>query len=61
MKTQPHSMDTGWASVQYGFRLEHRSNLIAHVVENDLPYTEILTADYIMANPHGGRSLRRRN
>ena len=25
--------------------------LIAHVVQNDLPYTEILTADYIMANP----------
>ena len=25
--------------------------LIAHVVENDIPYTEILTADYIMANP----------
>ena len=25
--------------------------LIAHVVEKDLPYTEILTADYIMANP----------
>ena len=25
--------------------------LIAHVVESDLPYTEILTADYIMANP----------
>ena len=25
--------------------------LIAHIVENDLPYTEILTADYIMANP----------
>ncbi|MDE2926520.1 MAG: DUF1588 domain-containing protein [Acidobacteriota bacterium] len=25
--------------------------LIAHVVENDLPYTEILMADYIMANP----------
>ena len=25
--------------------------LIAHVVENDLPYTEILTADYIIANP----------
>ena len=24
--------------------------LIAYVVENDLPYTEILTADYIMAN-----------
>ena len=25
--------------------------LIAHVVEKDLPYTEILTADYVMANP----------
>ena len=25
--------------------------LIAHVIENDLPYTEIMTADYIMANP----------
>ena len=25
--------------------------LIAHVVENDRPYTEILTGDYIMANP----------
>ena len=25
--------------------------LIAYVVENDRPYTEILTADYIMANP----------
>ena len=25
--------------------------LIAYVVENDLPYTEILTADYNMANP----------
>ena len=25
--------------------------LIAHVVENDLPYTEVLTADYVIANP----------
>ncbi len=25
--------------------------LIAHVVESDRPYTEILTADYVMANP----------
>ena len=38
-------------------KVEHGTNrapleLIAHVVENDLPYTEILTADYIMANPH---------
>ena len=36
--------------VQFGFR-RAPLELIAHVVENDLPYTEILTADYIMANP----------
>ena len=30
--------------------------LIAHVVENDLPYTEILTADYIMANPYAAKA-----
>ncbi|MXY68009.1 MAG: DUF1588 domain-containing protein [Acidobacteriia bacterium] len=30
--------------------------LIAHVVENDLPYTEILTADYVMANPFAARA-----
>ena len=35
---------------QHGFR-RAPIELIAHVVENDLPYTEILTADYIMANP----------
>ena len=35
---------------QHGFR-RAPVELIAHVVENDLPYTEILTADYIMANP----------
>ena len=37
-------------AVQYGAR-RAPLELIAHVVENDLPYTEILTADYIMANP----------
>ena len=37
-------------TVQYGFRRAPLA-LIAHVVENDLPYTEIMTADYIMANP----------
>ena len=36
--------------VQHGFR-RAPLELIAHVVENDLPYTEVLTADYIMANP----------
>ena len=30
--------------------------LIAHVVENDLPYTDILTADYIMANPQAAEA-----
>ena len=37
-------------AVQYGMA-PAPLELIAHVVENDLPYTEILTADYIMANP----------
>ena len=36
--------------VQHG-ALRAPLELIAHVVENDHPYTEILTADYIMANP----------
>ena len=36
--------------VQYGIG-RAPLELIAHVVENDLPYTEVLTADYIMANP----------
>ena len=36
--------------VQYGVR-RAPLELIAHVVENDLSYTEVLTADYIMANP----------
>ena len=37
-------------NVQYGAR-RAPLELIAHVVENDRPYTEVLTADYIMANP----------
>ena len=36
-------------AVQYGVA-RAPLELIAHVVENDLPYTEILTADYVMAN-----------
>ena len=39
-----------WRSrVQYGFA-RAPLELIAHVVQNDLPYTEILIADYVMAN-----------
>jgi len=37
-------------SVDHGVR-RAPLELIAYVVRNDLPYTEILTADYIMANP----------
>ena len=36
-------------AVQYGVA-RAPLELIAHVAENDLPYTEILTADYVMAN-----------
>lgn len=36
-------------AVRYG-AMQAPVELIAHVAENDLPYTEILTADYIMAN-----------
>ena len=41
-------------SVQHGAR-RAPLELIAHVVENDRPYTEVLTADYIMANPWSAR------
>ena len=41
--------------VQFGVR-RAPLELIAHVVENDRPYTEILTADYIMANPFAARA-----
>ena len=37
-------------NVQYGVR-RAPLELIAHVVENDRPYTESLTANYVMANP----------
>ena len=41
--------------VQHGAR-RAPLELIAHVVENDRPYTEILTADYIMANPWAAKA-----
>ena len=48
--------DNEWVRrAQYGAR-QAPLELIAHVVENDLPYTEILTADYIMANPWSARA-----
>jgi len=42
-------------ATQFGFR-RAPLELIAYVVENDRPYTEILTADYIMANPWAARA-----
>ena len=39
-----------WRSIQYALT-RAPLEMVAHVVENDLPYTEVLTADYIMANP----------
>ena len=52
------SSDEFWSwywNAQYGI---NRSplELIAHVVENDLDYREILTADYIMANPQAAEA-----
>jgi len=44
-------------TVQFGFA-RAPLELIAHVVENDLPYTEILTADYVMANPLAAEAYR---
>ena len=35
--------------------------LIAHVAANDLPYTDVLTADYVMANPQAARAYGRRD
>ena len=43
------AFDYWYQRAQHGFR-RAPLELIAHVAENDLPYTEILTADYIMAN-----------
>ena len=40
---------------QYGFG-RSPLELIAHVVENDLDYKEVLTADYILANPYAARA-----
>ena len=44
------SFDHWHNRVQYGAG-RAPLELIAHVAENELPYTEILTADYILANP----------
>ena len=42
-------------AVQYGLA-RAPLELIAYVIERDWPYTEILTADYIMANPYSARA-----
>ena len=40
-----------YASAKHGFTRQP-IELIAYVVENELPYTEVLTADYTMVNPY---------
>lgn len=40
-----------WSSDMYFGMTRSPLELIAYVVENDLPYSEILTADYMMQNP----------
>ena len=49
------SFRSWYRNVEHGAR-RAPLELIAHVVESDLPYTEILTADYIMANPYAARA-----
>ena len=49
----PSAINEFWewnANTMYGLR-RAPLELIAHVVMNDRPYTEILAADYVMANP----------
>jgi len=49
---------TGWFSAfKYGVA-NAPLKLIAHVVENDLPYTDILTANYTMVNPYSNEVFR---
>ena len=46
--------DSEFTSLLNGFRYAGAMaplKLVAHIVENDRPYTEILTADYTMVNP----------
>ena len=47
-----------WVSQWYFGLARAPTELIAHVVENDLPYTEILTADYTMVNPIASQIMR---
>ena len=57
-KAVASSHDEVWkwyGEVQHGIR-RAPLELIAHVAENDLPYTEVLTADYIMANPQAAQA-----
>ncbi len=48
--SQKYYRDAWIAEIIYG-TTESPLELIAYVVENDLPYSEILTADYMMVNP----------
>ena len=61
LATETDSSGDGFNEQFWHSRVQHgafRAPLeqIAHVVENDLPYTEILTADYVMANPFSAKA-----
>lgn len=45
-----------WAAARYGVA-RAPLELIAYVVENDRPYTEVLTADYTLVNPQSNTVL----
>lgn len=42
-------------NARYGLARESLE-LIAHIVRNDLPFTQLLTGDYVMVNPYSARS-----
>ena len=45
-------MANGYSNAEVGSAIGNETlQLISYVVENDLPYTEIVTADYTIANP----------
>lgn len=59
-ETRGSAGDSAWFEWQrlFQFGLARAPlELIAHVVENDRPYTEILTADYTLLNPQTGAML----
>ncbi len=55
-----NTVEEGWAwQSQVNFAVARAPlELIAYIIENERPYTEILTADYIMMNPYSNEVYR---